>query len=175
MRRSRPELGSNDPTFVGSVADLMKRQAAGATDDDDDRTAEEWDAAATQNLTGDEMGFPSFPIPNLPAGTDARKTSVALAPTADFKSTVQAFPKPSPKAAAPSSGSSPTPSSRNATELHDPGITTTQAVRVVVWRDGSGVHMAPAGTVVSAITVDAVLVALDANADLTAWLTQKGR
>ena len=60
-------------------------------------------------------------------------------------------------------------------EQHDPGIVTSQAVRVVVWRDANGVHVAPAGTVVSAITVDAVLVALEPNADLTAWLTQKGR
>ena len=56
-----------------------------------------------------------------------------------------------------------------------PNVPTTQAVRVVVWRDANGVHVAPAGTVVSAITVDAVLVALEPSADLTAWLTQKGR
>jgi hypothetical protein len=53
------------------------------------------------------------------------------------------------------------------------GMITSQAVRVVVWRDGTGVHVAPAGTVVSAITVDAVLVALEPNADLTAWLSQR--
>jgi hypothetical protein len=58
---------------------------------------------------------------------------------------------------------------------HDPGILTSQAVRVVVWRDAAGVHVAPAGTVVSAITVDAVLVALEPNADLTAWLSQRNR
>jgi hypothetical protein len=53
------------------------------------------------------------------------------------------------------------------------GIITSQAVRVVVWRDGSGVHVAPAGTVVSAITVDAVLVALEPSTDLTAWLSPR--
>lgn len=58
---------------------------------------------------------------------------------------------------------------------HDPEITTSQAVRVVVWRDANGVHVAPAGTVVSAITVDAVLVALEPNADLTAWLSIRQR
>jgi hypothetical protein len=58
---------------------------------------------------------------------------------------------------------------------HDPQIHTTQAVRVVVFRDANGVHVAPAGTVVSAIKIDAVLVALDPNADLTAWLTQRDR
>ncbi len=45
-----------------------------------------------------------------------------------------------------------------------------QAVRVVVWRGPDGVHVAPAGTTVSAITVDALLVALDPGADLAAWL-----
>lgn len=45
-----------------------------------------------------------------------------------------------------------------------------QAVHVIVWRDANGVHVAPAGTVVSSITVDAMLVALDPSADLSAWL-----
>lgn len=172
MRRSRPELGPSDPTFVGNVNDILKKKAAddrshgsanGETDDD--KTTDEWDAMATQNLTGDELN--NLPIP---PSTDGRKTAVALSPSKpDFKSTVQAFPKPKTAAApAPASGA-------RSVEPHDPGIVTTQAVRVVVWRDGNGVHVAPAGTVVSAITVDAVLVALDANADLTAWLTQKGR
>jgi hypothetical protein len=57
--------------------------------------------------------------------------------------------------------------------IHDPEIQTSQAVRVVVWRDASGVHVAPAGTVVSAITIDAVLVVLEEGADLTAWLSQR--
>ncbi|MFO0739297.1 MAG: hypothetical protein U0270_25600 [Labilithrix sp.] len=168
MRRSRPELGSNDPTFVGNVNDIIKKKAAAALagGGDEDKTTDEWDAMATQNLTGDELNNLPFPPPS----GDGRKTAVALA-TPDFKSTVQAFPKPqkSPAAAAPAN------TSRNAVEPHDPGVVTTQAVRVVLWRDGNGVHVAPAGTVVSAITVDAVLVALDSNADLTAWLTQKGR
>ena len=43
--------------------------------------------------------------------------------------------------------------------------------KIVVWRDANGVHVAPAGTMVSAITVDAVLVALEPSADLTAWLS----
>lgn len=48
-----------------------------------------------------------------------------------------------------------------------------QAVRVVVWRDQHGVRVAPAGTTVSAISVDAMLVALDPTADLSAWLNAK--
>lgn len=165
MRRSRPELGSNDPTYVGSVNDILKKKSE-SFEDDFDKSTDEWDAAATQNLTGDELS--NLPVPPPPSG-DGRKTSIAL-PKPDFKSTVQAFAKPGKAAPA---GAQP-PGSRSV-EPHDPGIVTTQAVRVVVWRDGSGVHVAPAGTVVSAITVDAVLVALDSNADLTAWLTQKGR
>jgi hypothetical protein len=45
-----------------------------------------------------------------------------------------------------------------------------QAVRVVVWRGADG---APAGTQVTAIGVEAVLVALDPVADLAAWLSNK--
>lgn len=59
--------------------------------------------------------------------------------------------------------------------VHDRELAISQAVRVVVWRDASGVHVAPAGTVVSSITVDAVLVALDPSTDLTAWLSKQGR
>jgi hypothetical protein len=78
--------------------------------------------------------------------------------------------------AAPISPSVPLPAVRPAAaSIHDPQIQTSQAVRVVVWRDGNGVHLAPAGTVVSAITIDAVLVALEPSADLTAWLSKRER
>lgn len=50
-------------------------------------------------------------------------------------------------------------------------LATSQAVRVVLWRDAAGVHIAPAGTVVSAITVDALVVTLDPDADLASWLS----
>lgn len=54
----------------------------------------------------------------------------------------------------------------------EPGsqIIATQAVRVLLWRDAEGVHVAPSGTVVSAIAVDAILVALSPSVDLSAWL-----
>lgn len=48
-----------------------------------------------------------------------------------------------------------------------------QAIRVVLWKDASGVHVAPVGTVVNAIGVEAMLVALDPTADLNAWLESK--
>src|SRR5215472_2420303 len=48
-----------------------------------------------------------------------------------------------------------------------------QAVRVVVWRSPDGVRVATHGATVSAITVDAILVALDPTADLAAWLADK--
>ena len=53
-----------------------------------------------------------------------------------------------------------------------PELSSTQAIRVVVWRAADGVHVAPYGTTVNAIGVDAMLVALDPAADLTAWLTK---
>jgi hypothetical protein len=46
-------------------------------------------------------------------------------------------------------------------------------MRVIVWRGPDGVHVAPQGTTVSAITVDALLVALDPSADLASWLVKK--
>jgi hypothetical protein len=55
----------------------------------------------------------------------------------------------------------------------EPALQASQALRVVVWRAMDGVHVAPAGTRVSAISVDALLVALDPGADLAAWLSGK--
>jgi hypothetical protein len=55
----------------------------------------------------------------------------------------------------------------------EPAVRPSQAVRVVVWRDQDRVRVAPLGTKVSAIAVEAVLVALDPSADLAAWLTSK--
>jgi len=45
-----------------------------------------------------------------------------------------------------------------------------QAVRVRVWKDGGGVHIAPASTHVSAPSVEAMLVGLDGT-DLHAWIS----
>jgi len=52
-------------------------------------------------------------------------------------------------------------------------LRTSQAIRVIVWRTHEGVHVAPHGTRVAAITIDAMLVGLDPGADLVAWLTGK--
>jgi hypothetical protein len=49
-------------------------------------------------------------------------------------------------------------------------LRTSQAVHVVLWKDAQGVHIAPTGTVVSAIAIEALIVPLDPNADLSAWL-----
>jgi len=123
-----------------------------------DNLARAWDSSPTANLIGDE----------LPDGE--RRTAIAV------------VPEPGPRISAPPpTGTNPpitavaAPARPPSIEPHDPAIQTSQAVRVVVWRDASGVHVAPAGTVVSAITVDAVLVALEPSADLTAWLSQKTR
>jgi hypothetical protein len=60
-----------------------------------------------------------------------------------------------------------------AAPLDSPALRPSQALRVVVWRAADGVHVAPAGTRVGAITVEAVLVALDPSADLASWLSNK--
>jgi hypothetical protein len=112
------------------------------------KSAEHWDASPTENLTGDEMDHMN---------------------EGDRKTTAFALPKVRTPSAVPPPMRAPT------STVHDPEIQTSQAVRVVVWRDGHGVHIAPAGTVVSSITIDAVLVVLEPSADLTAWLSQRER
>jgi len=57
--------------------------------------------------------------------------------------------------------------------IESPALRPSQALRVVVWRAADGVHVAPAGTRVGAITVEALLVALDPAADLASWLSSK--
>ena len=57
--------------------------------------------------------------------------------------------------------------------LEDTPLRPAQAIRVVVWRTSEGVRVAPQGTRVAAITVDALLVGLDPTADLVAWLSGK--
>jgi len=52
---------------------------------------------------------------------------------------------------------------------HEAAARPMQAVRVRIWSDGDGVHVAPATAHVSAPSVEAMLVALDST-DLTAWL-----
>lgn len=146
FRRSRPEIGGNEPTFVGQIDDLAGSPQLGdepRTEDGDRHTALGPAPAAPRRTSSAERS----------AFRDAPRAPAAGGPT---------------HAARAGSRSAPV-------EPHDPAIATTQAVRVVIWRDANGVHVAPAGTVVSAITVDAVLVALDPQADLTAWLTQRGR
>lgn len=162
-----------DPTLLAHVNDI--RPAS--------KSIDEWDVDSTQNLTGDDF-------PPLPSADGDRKT--ALFP-ADLKATLHSFARPgaAAKTSGPTTSKGTNPpatvagsllaqvgptAGRSPADRHDPGIVTTQAVRVIVWRDNNGVHVAPAGTVVSAITVDAVLVALEPNTDLTAWLSQsKGR
>jgi len=46
-----------------------------------------------------------------------------------------------------------------------------QAVHVILWRDGDGrLRVAPRGTTVSAVTIEALLVAPSPDVDLLAWL-----
>jgi hypothetical protein len=148
-RRSRPEA---DPTVVGSIADLVAAERG-----ERERSAAEWDASPTQNLSGDEL--------------DDRMNDADRVSEGDRQTAFQM------QAVVPAATSSvaPPPTRAPQSTVHDPEIQTSQAVRVVVWRDGNGVHIAPAGTVVSSITIDAVLVVLEPTADLTAWLSQRER
>jgi hypothetical protein len=54
----------------------------------------------------------------------------------------------------------------------EPEFRASQAVRVIVWRDGDGeLRVAPFGTSVSAVTIEALLVAPSPDVDLLAWLS----
>ncbi|HEY1957873.1 MAG TPA: hypothetical protein VGH28_19770 [Polyangiaceae bacterium] len=54
-----------------------------------------------------------------------------------------------------------------------PEVRFSQAVHVVVWRDADGtLRIAPRGTAVSAVTIDALLVAPAPDVDLIAWLSR---
>jgi hypothetical protein len=47
-----------------------------------------------------------------------------------------------------------------------------QAVHVILWRDADGhLRVAPRGTTVSAVTIEALLVAPSSDVDLLAWLS----
>ena len=151
-RRSRPEP---DPTVVRRLEDLVAATAP-APASPREKSAAEWDASPTQNLTGEEMD-------HMSAEGDRKTTAFALHVPPLAPEDVPARVPERPPVRAPQA------------TVHDPEIQTTQAVRVVVWRDASGVHVAPAGTVVSSITIDAVLVVLEQGADLTAWLSQRER
>jgi len=101
--------------------------------------------------------------------TRARLEALALAPPAtpsvEDDEDSGTNPSQDPHSAAGASVATPTPSRPGS-----PALVTSQAVRVVLWKDANGVHVAPQGTLVRAITIEAMLVALDPSADLGAWL-----
>jgi hypothetical protein len=95
----------------------------------------------------------------------------------DFKAAPPRSPAPS-ASAIPTASSSPAPSpsqspAADQAEFKEPRLT--HAVRVVVWRDADGVHVAPHGTPVRAFTVDAMLVALEEDEDLAGLLGKRRR
>ena len=124
-------------------------------------SAEYWDASPTQNLTSEELGAIGKRSEPPRAADSDRSTVIGAPPSA----------KPVSMRPPPSVRCSMRPP---ASTQHDPAIRTSQAVRVMVWRDANGVHIAPEGSAkIAALTIDAVLVALDPAADLTAWLSQR--
>ena len=135
VKRRAPE---QEPTVVANADELLAER---------EKSAEEWDASPTQNLTGDDMDH---------MNPGDRKTTAFAIPVSEPVIPISVARQPQ-------------------ATVYDPEIQTSQAVRVVVWRDGNGVHVAPAGTRVSSITIDAVLVVLEPSADLTAWLSQRER
>ena len=111
-------------------------------------------AAMTTSVDDGPDGVGS-PVHGVREGEDHEKTRIGVpAYEASAKMVTDAIPPDEPPQA-------------------DASLRTAQAVRVVVWRGPDGVYVAPYGTRVSAIAIDAMLVALDPSADLAAWLTRK--
>jgi len=158
--RKRTSSRPDDSTVVTTLEELEASKR---------RSAQEWDSSPTMNLAGDEVStgdrVTAFAVvPAVPPAPVGRPSSPPI--NMDLRAAgvaVTRAPAKSPSARPP------------AGPVHDPRIETSQAVRVVVWRDANGVHIAPAGTRVSSITIDAVLVALEPSADLTAWLSPRER
>jgi hypothetical protein len=113
-------------------------------------SASDWDAVPTKTLSGSDLS-------DLSAFQPSRTTIEEVSPPS------------SPKAP------SAPPRSERGSEERRPALATSQAVRVILWKDANGVHVAPHGTLVSAITVDAMVVALDPSADIRAWLDPSHR
>lgn len=134
-----------DATMIGS-RDAIERGRK--------RSADDWDKSPTQN---------AMPGDGAIDGGDRKTTVGVVAPSVTQQRAAPASMPPRAPRASPS------------IIPHDDSIKTSQAIRVVVWRDANGVHVAPEGTVVSAIKIDAMLVALEPTADLTAWLSRKDR
>jgi hypothetical protein len=172
-RRSRPDIQIAHP--IDEVTQVTPPQASisaarrrARSRPPVEEAAEEM--APTSTLPGNTPA-PQVALPTA-AEIDAWPTESRVGelapPTPDPEEKTRiGVPAYDPKAPAP-----PDPPSTPVT-TEDPSIRSSQAVRVVVWRSADGVHIAPHGTRVSAITVDAVLVALDPSADLTTWLTGK--
>ncbi|MDB4942893.1 MAG: Translation initiation factor 2 [Labilithrix sp.] len=189
----RPQLDREPPeasTVVARFEDLARqsqpheshrRERSGA------KSAAEWDASPTQNLSGsDELDVsPSGDRATAFVGQAAYASEVAASvppppvatavPEARPDARLDARNEPVPPRDSPVAHARSAPRASLQPPVHDPAIQTTQAVRVIVWRDAAGVHVAPAGTVVSAISIDAVLVVLEQGADLTAWLSPRER
>ncbi len=139
---SSPELSETGETVAVMVP--HRRRGAGGSDVPGAPSTDQWPDSETT-----DKGVPS----SRPSVVPPRAaTSLAKTTTGKAMGVGSSFPA-------------------RAEARHDPAIVTSQAVRVVVYRDANGVHVAPSGTVVSAISIEAVLVCLEPNADLTAWLS----
>ena len=118
--------------------------------------------------TAERPAFPA-PVPAPPASAPSRPAIYDDVPKTRIGT--PAYREEALTASAPPDPLVPEPDDR--VTARGPVEKPMQAVRVVVWRGPNGVHIAPHGTTVSAISVDAMLVALDPAADLYAWLTNE--
>ncbi|WP_394838896.1 hypothetical protein LVJ94_18565 [Pendulispora rubella] len=138
-------------------------------------SSEEIESWPTEALPGNEL--PNFSFDDATKtriGTPAYSEEVLAASPDETVAAADTQPRGSrPNLEQEMRASRPSYTNESRIAARGPVQKPSQAVRVVVWRDPDGVHVAPHGTTVTAISVDALLVALDPSADLFAWLTNK--
>lgn len=182
-RKSSPSIHDEPPAprsnRVSSTNEAKKRNRASKPSPEETAPLPVATAAITANHPAVSAEPDVWPSPGLddddddqhtrigtPAYTESAQKASARPPPMSTPPSVVTAPQPAPPTAAPVPGSARP--AANALPMRS-----SQAVRVVVWRAADGVHIAPAGTTVSAIAVEALLVALDPAADLANWLTNK--
>lgn len=153
---TREVAAAGDPTVKAdrkSKSDATKRQRRRSRHDDAsvDPKTDEQEAASAEDWDAS------------PTASMSREELDSM----DIEPVIAAPAPVPPPAAPPVRGPNPT--------LHDPELPTCQAIRVVIWQDANGVHIAPAGTRVTALTVEGLVVALQPDTDLTAWLSRRDR
>jgi hypothetical protein len=154
-RLSRPSPSEVAETLprppAGSVSDAIDAWPTQAMEEAELSSLTEMSSQAD---TGERRAAARGVSPKPPAAEAARPGAVPEPPASGKTLSPSRFP----------------PAPRRSSNLPD-AATVTQAIRVVLWQTPEGVRVAPSGTRTTSPAVEAVLVGLDPQIDLTRWLT----